>query len=121
MFFSTLYGVNTESAKPLLNLLDILTVENTFKLKASLFAHNWHHQSLPPIFNSFFLYSKDVHSYNTRYASKNNFYKLKSRTNTGKQTIASLSINIWHDLPTELKQSKTYSIVFNKIYNKANN
>ena len=42
IFFATLYGKDTESALPLLNLLDILTIENTFKFQAFKFIHNWH-------------------------------------------------------------------------------
>ena len=33
MFFATLYGPDTDSALPLLNLLHLLTVNNIFKLK----------------------------------------------------------------------------------------
>ena len=42
IFFATLYGKDTESALPLLNLLDILTIGNTFKFQALKFIHNWH-------------------------------------------------------------------------------
>ena len=36
VFFATLYGPDTDSALPLLNLLDLLTVNNIFKLKLTL-------------------------------------------------------------------------------------
>ena len=66
IFFATLYGKDTESALPLLNLLDILTIENTFKFQAFNFIHNWHIKKLPSIFTNSFTYAKDIHSYNTR-------------------------------------------------------
>ena len=105
IFFATLYGKDTESALPLLNLLDILTIENTFKFQALKFIHNWHIKKLPSIFtNSFtYMYAKDIHSYNTRYASKDNIHKVRTRTNIGKQTIASLASELWQELPTDLK------------------
>ena len=85
IFFATLYGKDTESALPLLNLLDILTIENTFKFQALKFIHNWHIKKLPYIFTNSFTYAKDIHSYNTRYASKDNIHKVRTRTNIGKQ------------------------------------
>ena len=48
IFFATLYGKDTESALPLLNLLDILTIENTFKFQALKFIHNWHIKNYHP-------------------------------------------------------------------------
>ena len=39
IFFATLYGKNTDSALPLMNLLDILTVENIFILRLLQFSH----------------------------------------------------------------------------------
>ena len=103
IFFATLYGKDTESALPLLNLLDILTIENTFKFQAFKFIRNWHIKKLPPIFTNSFTYAKDIHSYNTRYASKDNIHKVRTRTNIGKQTIASLASELWQELPTDLK------------------
>ena len=40
MFFATLYGKNTDSALPLLNLLDLLTVENIFIFRLLQFSHH---------------------------------------------------------------------------------
>ena len=45
MFFATLYGKNTDSALPLLNLLDLLTVENIFIFRLLQFSHQWHKKS----------------------------------------------------------------------------
>ena len=87
----------------LLNLLDILTIENTFKFQALKFIHNWHIKKLPSIFTNSFTYAKDIHSYNTRYACKDNIHKVRTRANIGKQTIASLASELWQELPTDLK------------------
>ena len=42
MFFATLFGPDTDSALPLLNLLDLLTVTNIYKLQLLNFTHQWH-------------------------------------------------------------------------------
>jgi hypothetical protein len=114
IFFANLYGKNTEKPLPLINLLNILTVEYIYKLNILKFIYNWQNQQLPSIFNSCFLYAKNVQTYNTRYASKNNLYKPCFRTNTGKQTISAMATNEWQNLPFDLKQLNSYRPTFNK-------
>ncbi|CAH3184673.1 unnamed protein product [Porites lobata] len=109
MFFATLFGPDTDSALPLLNLLDLLTVTNIYKLQLLNFTHQWHSKKLPNIFNQHFRYASEVHTYNTRYASKSNFYKPRSRTNIGKQTTAAMATELWQQLPTHIKDLSTYN------------
>ena len=104
MFFATTFGPYTESALPFLNLLDILTVDNVLK-----FTHMWHKGFLPKVFDNLFQYAKSRHTYNTRYASNQNFCKPYIRTNTGKQMFSYKAIDLWHDIPSYLKDLSTYS------------
>ena len=110
-FYSSppLYGKCTESALPLMNLLDILTVENIFRLQLLKFSHQWNKKQLPSIFDEYFHYASDVHSYHTRYAAKGNFYKARFRTNAGKKTISALADDCWRQLPTETKNLSFFS------------
>ena len=50
IFFANTRGKDTESALPLLNLLDILTVHNVYSLHLLKFAHLWHKGLLPDVF-----------------------------------------------------------------------
>jgi hypothetical protein len=110
IFFVKLYnGKDTVSALPLLNLLDILTVQNVYRLHALEFIHAWHKGLLPYIFDNFFQYSRDVHSYNTIYSSNLNMYKPYVRTNTGKQAISFEEIDLWKDLPDVTKNLPLFS------------
>ena len=104
MFFANLYGENTDKALPLLNLLDLLTVENIFELRLLQFSHQWHKKQLPSIFDSYFRYASDVHSYNTRYSAKGNFYKARSKTNMGKKTLSALGVSHWQNVPKAFKE-----------------
>ena len=108
LFFATLYGKSTESALPLMNLLDILTVENIFTLQLLKFSHQWHKKQLPSIFDEHLHYASDVHSYNTRYAAKGNFYKARFRTSAGKKTTSALAVDCWRQLPTEMKNLSNF-------------
>ena len=87
IFNAVTYGKHTERALPLLNLLDILTVNNVYSLYALKFTYLWHKGLLPNIFNNFFQYASNIHNHNTRYASKQNLYKPCVKTNTGKQIL----------------------------------
>ena len=105
-FFSTLYGKNTESALPLINLLDLLTVNNIFKLQSLKFIHQWVTNQLPSIFDNYFYFAKNNHSYNTRYASNSNLCKQKIKTNIGKQSISAGAPALWQEIPKEIKLIK---------------
>ena len=109
IFFATPYGEETASARPLMNLLNIHTVYNVYRLHVLNFIHSWHCGILPSIFDCMFKYANTVHNYNTRYASKQNLFKSKVRTNTGKQTISFMAIDLWKDLPVYLKSLTTRS------------
>jgi hypothetical protein len=81
-----------------MNLLNILSVITLHKL-----------QKLPEIFDDYFQYACDVHSYSTRYASKKNFYKPKTRTNIGKQSVYSIAVDFWQELPCDFKILPNFS------------
>jgi hypothetical protein len=73
MFFAITNGPLTKSAFPYLNILEILIVDNLYRLRASQSTHLWHKDQLPRIFDSLFRYTSDEHIYNTRYPSKQTF------------------------------------------------
>ena len=108
IFFSRTFDRETESAKPLLNLLDLLTVDNIYRLEMLKFSHSWHNGRLPEVFDNTFQYARNIHRYNTRYTAKQNFYKYKVKTNVGKQSVSYMAIDIWKDLPSSLKDSSVY-------------
>ena len=53
IFFATLSGKNTDSALPLLNISEMLTVANVYRLHVLKFVHAWHRGVLPELFNHF--------------------------------------------------------------------
>ena len=109
IFFANIRGKDTESALPLLNLLDMLTVYNIYSLHVLKFAHLWHKGLLPDVFCNTFQYANEVHSYNTRYAAQKNLYKPRIRTNTGKQMISFKAIDLWKSIPQNLKDLNVYT------------
>ena len=65
LFFATLSGKNTANVLPLLNIMDILTVNNVYRLHTLKFTYAWHKGILPKVFDHFFQYASNVHHYNT--------------------------------------------------------
>ena len=45
----------------------------------------------------------NVHTYNTRYASKSNFYNARLWTNIGKTKLSALAADHWQKLPHDIK------------------
>ena len=115
LFFATLYGKNTSNALPFINLLDLLTVQNIFKLNSLKFIHQWQTNQLPSVFDDYFDFAKNKHSYNTRYVTNQNLYKQKFRTNLGKQTISAIATDLWKEIPTTLKEIKNTCLFKKKI------
>ena len=73
------------------------------------FAYRWQKNEIPEIFDDYFQYACDVHSYSKRYASKKNFYKPKTRTNIGKQSVYSIAVDFWQELPCDFKILPNFS------------
>jgi hypothetical protein len=93
MFFAITHGPLTKSALPYLNMLEILSVDNLYRLSALKFTPLWHKGQLPRIFDSLFQYTSDVHTYNTRYSSKQK----------GKQITSFAFIDLWKAFLNNLK------------------
>ena len=66
IFSATTHGKDTESAFPLINVLNIPSVTSIFKFQALKFAHRWHSKALPNSFYNYFQYASDIHSYMIR-------------------------------------------------------
>ena len=63
------------------------------------------------IFGGMFEYASNIHNYNTRYASKQNLHKPKVKTNTGKQAVSFILIDLWKEFPDKLKLLNSFSVI----------
>jgi len=100
-----LFAHPRESAIPFLNLLDILTIDNLFKLKIALFGHRitFNKQLVHSIFHNYLKPISELHNYNTRLACNFNFYRPQVNTNYGIATSEFSLSKIWENIPTEFK------------------
>ena len=59
---------------------------------------------LPDYFNNFFQLNSEIHSRQTR--QSNNLHLLLFKKSTRKQSIISVGVKLWNEIPNEMKQSK---------------
>ena len=88
------------SSDPYYKLLDILKLDNIFKLKTATFTHKIlnNKECIPVIFSDFVLPAASIYPHNTRYASDQNLYRIYVRTNYGKFTFKYRAALIWETI-----------------------
>ena len=74
-----------ENATPHFTLLEILKLENIFKLKIGSLVHKFqkNKKETTPTLHDLFSLASDIHKYNTRFATSQNLYRPFYRTNYG--------------------------------------
>ena len=74
---SLFFAYGRDNALPYFNLLEILTIENNYKFKVSLFTHKITNNAtnVPKIFKGTLTLASEVHGYNTRSASILKFHQ----------------------------------------------
>ena len=93
----------------MLNILDVFTVNNVYRLQALKFTHLCNKGFLTSLFQYIFQYTSEVHGYNTEYASKKNLNISKVRTNSENQTKAYTATTLWNNSPTDLKDINAFN------------
>ena len=101
MFFAR----KRENATQYFKLLEILKLENIFNFKISSFVHKivYVKTGIPAALTDLILPASEVHSYETRYASKRNLYRPASRTNYGLARFKVTASKTWEIVPTMIK------------------
>ena len=85
-------------SNPLFKLLGIIISPDLVKYHIGVFMYKYHNQLLASVSNSFFTKVDQVHSYNTRHASKLSYYLPTVRTNYGKFNIRFQGPMIWNSI-----------------------
>ena len=77
-----------------------------YKLKVALFTHKILNGStnISTIFHRSLTRASEIHTYNTRFASKLNFIRPKANNNYGTSTFAFVSSQLWETIPTNIKR-----------------
>ena len=94
-----------ESPTPYFTLLEILKLENIFKLKIGALVHKIQYQKkdTPPALYDLVQPASAVHNYNTRYATNQNLCRPFSRTNYGLARFSVVASQTWEATPMKIK------------------
>ena len=86
---SIFFAHKREDATPYYSLLGILKLDNVLKLKIANFTYKILNEpsNVPNIFSTYVTPASTSHTYDTRFASKENFSRPKVRTSYGKFTF----------------------------------
>lgn len=101
-----------DGAMSYFSLLQILTLENIYKFKLALFIHKIKSDpiNIPVIFSGTLTLASEIHSYNTRFATNFNVYRLSICSNYGATIFSFAASKIWETIPLELKNIYTNCI-----------
>ena len=101
-----------ESPKSYYNLLEVLNLDNIFKLRIASFTYQIiqkKEEIIPAPFKNLIKPAKNVHSYNTRFSANLNFQRPKARTNYGIHSFKFAASQIWQDIPLNIKKTQNYA------------
>ena len=68
--------------------------------------YDFHNDSLPETFNTFFFPVNQIHNYDTRLASRSSYSLPHIRTNYGKFNIRYSGVKVWNEIDDETKKLK---------------
>ena len=88
--------------------LNILKITDIYNFELSKFMYLYHTQSLPKIFDPYFLLIAQSHHYNTRSKSNQNYYLNSVGTNSGKKSMKSLGVKMWNQIFPTIKSYTFY-------------
>ena len=83
--------------------LDFLKAHDIYKLELAKLMYKFHDGLFPSIYNSLFQRSSDLHNYNARYASNQNYFIPSVHSNIGKKLISYKGAVIWREINAEYK------------------
>ena len=94
-----------ENAKIYYALLEVLELNNIYKMKIGLFAHKIQNDknSIPAVFSGALTPASEIHCHYTRYASRKNFYGINTSTRYGQSTFQFSASKIWESVSVSLK------------------
>ena len=98
------YQPRNSHTSPLFRKAAVLKFKDKINLENVLFVSKSINNLLPSLFNNWFVFSSDIHKYNTSWSSDDKLQKYSYRTNTyGKNSIIINTIESWNNSQNNLK------------------
>ena len=104
------------SSAPLFDALQILKLDDLFKLQVTSFVYECLNNLAPIYFREYFVSIHSVHNIGTRQFKKGDLFALHCNTTQyGLRSIYYLGVRIWNSLPIEIRESPSLSIFKKKL------
>lgn len=97
----------TDPSKPLYAKLQILRLDDVYKLELGKYMYQYINNNLPQPLLNMFEWTKDIHSYQTR--QQTYLRPFKHRLNVTKQSLLCKGPEVWNTLPEDIKQKYNLS------------
>ena len=82
----------------------VLKLVGMIKMEFAKFIFKYSNNMLPNSFNNYFNKLEDIHNYNTRQKSRNEYFQTSFGTETGEKALHYLGLNEWKSIPQEYRQ-----------------
>ena len=89
---------------PLFKKLSILKMNDLIEYYVAIFMFKYNNNLLPLVFKNVFVSVSTIHKYQTRSATKENFYIPKAKTNYGKFNIRFQGAKTWNAIEESLRK-----------------
>ena len=100
------------NAEKLCGQLKNFNLNDIYKLQIAKLMHQFKHGCLPSVFNYLFTKLDNIHSYNTRQKTSQEYIVPRKRLATARKSLAYIGVKIWESLDQNLKVQPFY--VFKK-------
>jgi len=106
------FSSHRSNAEKLYAKLKILNLNDIYKLQIPKLMHQFKHGCLPSVFNYLFTKLDNIHTYNTRQKTSQEYIVPRKRLATAQKSLAYIVVKIWESLDQNLKVQPFY--VFKK-------
>ena len=102
---SIFFASQRETASIYYKQLEIHTLDNVFNIRMASFIYKLKHfpDNTAGVLHNLIVPASRIHSFNTRYASRENLYRPVSRTNYGLSRFTPTASGIWENIPYNMK------------------
>ena len=94
---------STDSAIPVFIENDILPVKSLYFYSIGQLMYDVKYNCIPSTISKLFTYTKDIHNYETRSSTNDNFYSSHSRLNTQKYSFSRVGVRLWNQIPPVIR------------------
>ena len=109
------YDAHTE---PIFKKLNILKLDDIYKLCVAKYCHNYFTSSLPSNILTLFSTISDIHEHATRHNTCHTLKKYKPRTVTTRQHIICNGPNVWNSLSNVVYTGRNSQLVHPQVFSK---